>query len=272
MPYEIIAFLVGLGIIAFLKYGKGSLSGLTHLWHGSEKSGSDEKPSLLSSISSFKATLIKNTPGKALESKRWWWYITLVVVAIILVYVTPDAYKDYRFAIGGWFILLGLHLIVWPFFTEKTSLTTKVVMTAFMLFFINAAVLPNATRVEVKRFQDAKNAFDEGYGKAPAVQSVEQSIQAVYQLEITSVQLTIPVDETVFVAPPQGYRLSSALCPAENVMEITNGRDNERHRQIDCAGQITLDEAELYGKSFAFFQKPGGIQPSTVVVRWKKIV
>lgn len=142
---------------------------------GSSNGATGEKSGFYS-ISRFKTSLIKNTPGEDLEGKKWWWYTILVSVAIILVYALPEEHEEYRFAVGGWFILIALHLIVWPFFTEKTSLIAKVTMTAFILFFTNAAVFPKAAVFEVERFTNWRKTFDDNYGKAPASESAQQSV------------------------------------------------------------------------------------------------
>ncbi len=210
------------------------------------------------------------------DGKRFIWYVVVITAAFIAEYIAPEG-KGLIFR--GVVALVGAHLI-WTFVhSGKISALTWAFVIGMLTYFVLVWVYPNdmpriykASRgLLEKMMQSAADNMEsayEGYGKTPVVQSVEQQAQVVDQPEITSVQLTIPVDETVFVAPPQGYRLSSALCPAENVMEISNGRDDEILRQVDCAGQITLDEAELYGKSFAFFQKPGGTQSSIVVIRW----
>ncbi len=237
MSYEIIAFLVGLGIIAFLRFGKGSLSGLTKLLPSSSDEKSGEK-SGFSSFKSFKTALIENTPGKDLESKRWWWYTVLVVVAITLVYVTPETYKDYRFAVGGWFILLGLHLIVWPLFTEKTSLIAKVTMTAFIIFFTNAAVFPKTAVYEVERFNNWRKTFDNDYGKAPASKSVEKSaiVPAVYQPETRRNVITVTDKEFTEIPVPPGA-VASFDCPygAEARYYFTVGGGPLQQQDHDCA-------------------------------------
>lgn len=293
MPYEIIAFLVVLGIIIFLKYWKGSLSGLTKLWPGSGNGESGEKSGFFKNFfaevsEAEKSNFRKWREREKSEKDLWEMYAATAVLGILVAWITPDDYIEYRYAAAAVAVLLMLHLVVWPFFTKRTSTISKVVLSAIIIFYPAAWLIPaptkdgsgfadgvsaawriikkagqNGSAAMVKIADDYEKGIDSG-----ASQSVEQT--AVAKAEITSVQLTIPVDETVFVAPPHGYRLSSALCPPENVMEVTGNHD-EVLRQVDCAGRITLEEAELYGRKFAFFQKQGASQPSVVVVRWVKI-
>lgn len=220
------------------------------------------------------------------NDKKRVWLIVLATVTIIIanIFLPKEAVEktiENPYFWASVVALFGVH-IIWGIFapSKGTSLVEMTILYGIIFFYGLTLVFPNdivtirdswwgiTKKVVADAASNSKSA-NENYDKVEVSQSVEQT--AVAQAVVTSVQLTIPVDETVFVTPPQGYRLSSALCPPENVMEIT-GSHEEVLQQIDCAGKITLEEAELYGRKFAFFQKKGSTQPSVVVVRWVKIV
>lgn len=170
MPYEIIAFLVGLSIIVFLKFGKGSLSGLSF--------------PKLSLISEIKAWWGKKDP----EKKTWFLYAITAAIAITIVYLTPEKYSGSRYEIAGWFVLLVLHLVIWPFFTNKTSLGTKIIISAILIFYPLAVLFPNATKIWVADIKKSATKFDEGYGKEPPPAPKATATPAVYSQQALASQ------------------------------------------------------------------------------------
>lgn len=142
---------------------------------------------------------------KDMEARRWFLYTALVVIAITAVYVTPDKYSGYRFQIGGWIILAGLHLIIWPFFTEKTGLFTKVLITCFGLFFIFAVVTPNAIQKEVANVQGAIRNYDENYGKASVPNEAKQQ-KSSHAIATANRPATKALQQVVEVTPGGIFR------------------------------------------------------------------
>lgn len=212
---------------------------------GSSNGATGEKSGFFS-ISRFKTSLIENTPGEDLEGKKWWWYTILVSVAIILVYALPEEHKEYRFAVGGWFILIALHLIVWPFFTEKTSLIAKVTMTAFILFFTNAAIFPKTAVYEVERFNNWRKTFDDNYGKARVSEPAQQSAAtpARYQPEKRlDVLWLVPGDDFKEIPISPGAKFN-VECPPE-AEALLYYRDAPRGKPYNCAEERVVANGVL---------------------------
>lgn len=135
-------FLSILGFVYFLKSRNTTKAGVSGVSAevATETTVPATKNNLLAKIHS-------GWQAKNLEQKRWFLYTWLMVLAILVVYAVPhvnQAYESKRFLIGGIVVLLGLHLVIWPFFTEKTSMSTKIVATAVFLFLIMAVLAPNA--------------------------------------------------------------------------------------------------------------------------------
>lgn len=103
-------------------------------------------------------TRVQKWDEKDLEGKRWFMYTVLAVIAIFVSLISGPAS-------AGVVVLLGLHLVIWPFFTEKTSLITKVFISGFLLFYTAAFALPDGTvkmrdavwKVAQKKWKDAGN-------------------------------------------------------------------------------------------------------------------
>lgn len=213
---------------------------------------------------------------KELDDKRWFLYSAIAVLAIMLAYTIPDSWTaEERYYLLGGFVVVAVH-IVWLFFTDTTSITTKILVSAFLVFCFSAVLMPNTAN---KLWTDAKMAVNEYDARVKAGKPFfDESKPAVsvtqasppYQPQPLSDEKIIPIDTTVVVTTPPGHRLSSVECPPENVMEITDGNTNTI-RQVDCAGQITLKESELRNKEIVFFQKPGASAPSKIVVWWVKV-
>lgn len=266
----VLAFIIILGVLYFTtmlaaKYrdkATKALKGIQNLFKGTENS-------------SEKSTW-KKWKTKSPEDKRWFLYSAIAVLAIMLAYTIPDSWTaEERYYLLGGFVVVAVH-IVWLFFTDTTSITTKILVSAFLIFCFSAVLMPNTAN---KLWTDAKMAVNEYDARVKAGKPFfDESKPAVsvtqasppYQPQPLSDEKIIPIDTTVVVTTPPGHRLSSVECPPENVMEITDGNTNTI-RQVDCAGQITLKESELLNKEIAFFQKPGASAPSKIVVWWVKV-
>lgn len=158
------------------------------------------------------------------DDKKWFWYIIVLIVTITASAVSP---AEHRYTVAMIVALLGLH-VVWLFLiTEKISTVTKVVITAFLLFFIAAGLLPGTDkyfsakwRVVKKDVADAgaeAKSYADDYEKeiTSTVVSAQQSvvIPAVYQL------VTLP-PQTLQVIPGEGFKKVS-IPPGRILKDVT---------------------------------------------------
>ena len=119
MWYEIIAFLVALGFLAFLKYGKGSLSIIKLPFPVGGARGS-------ASISSLSE--------EDLAEKRMSWYVILAVISALVA-------KMFGYTPAGIIALVGVHIVWWRY-RKKGSSLTKLVVYGMLTFFVLAWLYP----------------------------------------------------------------------------------------------------------------------------------
>lgn len=128
-------------------------------------------------------TRVQKWDDRGPEGKRWFLYTVLAVIAIFVSWISGPAS-------AGIVVLLGLHLVIWPFFTEKTSLMTKVFISGFLLFYTAAFALPDGTlkmrdavwKVAKKKWKDTGNeaeAWADRYEKGlPSPETKEEQVEA----------------------------------------------------------------------------------------------
>lgn len=197
----------------------------------------------------------KRWEEKSLEDKRWFLYVTIAIIATTAVYLTPDEYSEHRFQVAGWIVLLGLHLVIWPFFTEKTSLSTKIVITGFLLFFISGVIFPNATKTEVANVQKGLTSFDENYGKRISATGKQQTAR----ITLTSKLSVVPggIFKKVEISPEKVIEKISWSCPKGCIAEIQHEGDllcNDGNFQgVSCVAIIvgyTSRNVAIYREQF----------------------
>lgn len=209
-------FFSTLALILFLKFGSGKLSGTmlqaitTKLENLLAPSGSDAKKGWWEK--------------KDIDSQRWFLYTALAVIAIVIVYAAPEKWSAYRYTVAGAVVLLGLHLVIWPFYTEKTSLMTKVFITGFLLYFISAFAFPDTVRIgnagiriveaNVKKAADQASRYAENLEKGSAASNKSTSVGNVPTKKIA---LTSDWSEPSYFNPSGGIFRFHCTVPGAKV-------------------------------------------------------
>ncbi len=205
------------------------------------------------------------------DGRKLFLYVLTIIIAYAAGYFAPEG-KDviYRGAAA----LIVLHFI-WTFSSGKAGKLTWTIVVGMLVYFVLALMYPNdASRIRNASWEISKNVMssvangmESLSGNSERETPVDARTSAISSQRIVSVPYIIPIDASITLENLPGYRISSMECPPENVIEIA-----DTARQIDCAGQITLNENELRNKKeIVFFQKPGGTETSTVVVWWTKV-
>lgn len=125
MSYEILAFLVGLGVVLYVKFWKVNLSKLT-IPDGLKK--------ILTSSVSADSTSGKKPTDDSSDGKRLFWYVVLVMISAIVA-------KFIGYAPAGIIALIGVH-IVWLVYRNKSGWLMPMVIYGMLAFFILAWLLP----------------------------------------------------------------------------------------------------------------------------------
>lgn len=166
---------------------------------------------------------------KDIESRRWFLYIALAVIAIFVAYLIPDGPDgngSYRYKIMGAIVLIGLHLVIWPFFTDKTSALTKFLVSAFLIFCVVAFLFPNVADKTWKSVKNQATDFDNNYGKPQVVTSQVAIAPAVYQTGILPPQTlhVIPGERFKKINIPPGRIIKDMTwdCPDGCILEIVH--------------------------------------------------
>ncbi|MFA5997500.1 MAG: hypothetical protein WC791_03365 [Candidatus Paceibacterota bacterium] len=101
---------------------------------------------------------------KDLNAKAWFLYTSNAIVSILITsvvaYVFDGVYAEWRFFAGGAFFWLVCHLVIWTFYTDKTSNSTKAFVVATAIFFFFAVVIPDATVRAVERVDEMRKGYD----------------------------------------------------------------------------------------------------------------
>jgi len=200
MWYEIIAFLVALGFLAFLKYGKGSLSIIKLPFPVGGARGS-------ASISSLSE--------EDLAEKRMSWYVILAVISALVA-------KMFGYTPAGIIALVGVHIVWWRY-RKKGSSLTKLVVYGMLTFFVLAWLYPvEATKTRDTGIKIFGNAVAGASNTAESLAKGDESKASVSAENPTSVRKVALTREwsKPFVSPPSGGMMRYGCTKTGSMMKI----------------------------------------------------
>lgn len=192
---------------------------------------------------------------KTLEQKRWFLYVWIMIIAITVVYVVKHsfggAYENMRFFIGGVVVLFVLHAVIWPFFTEKTSIITKAVTFAVFAFLSWSVITPDATVRVMKIYDDKiKDINENAFKGSPRPTSVaaparyqpgpRKAYQSKTQKETRTIVFYATEDKFTEVKIPPGVQFSID-CPDDGLAKVFH-RDAQQGIIHDCALPFEVGE------------------------------
>lgn len=199
---------------------------------------------------------------KSDEEKVWFLYVMTAVVSITIVYMTPEAYASNSYVFAGIFVLAMLHLVIWPLYTKKTSVVTKIVISAILTFFITAVILPKSTKSWVAEVKASIMEFDAKKHTTPASTVVATAPQAnqvsakvtepkfilVKAAQATFTEVKIPETKDGRIPPNM---LFSAECPSGVQMAVVTDANPQGNVFEDCSKPINLPK-DLSGVRIGF--------------------
>lgn len=205
---------------------------------------------------------------KSPEDKRWFLYTAIAVLAIMLAYTIPDSWTaEERYYLLGGFVVVAVH-IVWLFFTDTTSITTKILVSAFLVFCFSAVLMPNTAN---KLWTDAKMTVNEYDARVKAGKPFfDESKPAVsitqasppYQPQTRIVEVIATEDTFTPVNIPSGAQFSID-CPENGLARIYH-REVPQGYEHDCAKPLEIGE-NLHNFQVGFASK--NETPAKVVVK-----
>lgn len=164
------------------------------------------------------------------ENKVWFLYKALAILAITIGFIAGD--EPIRYVAMCATALLGLHLVIWPFFTETTSASTKIVVTSFLVFCIIAGFVPNFTHSTMTGIKKAVADFDSGQGQEEKVAqrqttSLKKAPSGTLHGKEPSPQILnlVPNRKFAGVITPYGKWTMSADCPAGCISQVDHDGD-----------------------------------------------
>lgn len=225
MSYEIIAFLVGLSIIAFLRFGKGSLSRLTQLLPVSSNEDTSEKSGATKKFKGF------------MENEERFWLLGFIVVAVItiLLYTVLDETKSDRWRIVGLITLVGMHVFIfWNFFRallykDKLHPATKFFVGACLIFWSIALFVPNFAQWMVTGTKNTVSDFDADFdpdamAKGKVVQQSAPADNNTGSYVASQTLQVVPGERFKKVSIPPGRIIKDLTwdCPDGCILEIVH--------------------------------------------------
>lgn len=199
---------------------------------------------------------------KDLNQKRWFLYALLAAIAIGAAYTTDG--KE-QFILMGAVVLIGLHVVIWPFFTDKTSLMTKIIIGGFLFFCAAAYLFPNTANTTWKEVKTQAKNFDEGFtpDKIYSWQKTSPAVDSPAS-ETLSIPMTVSSDKYIEVMTPAGYRYANTECPANAVMGIQGPNVPGGTLEIDCAEPRGVPAYMFEGARIGYRSKNSTPQAITV--------
>lgn len=194
---------------------------------------------------------------KSRKRRLWFLYTALMVIAILIAYTVPyynnGEYTSLRFQIGGYVALLVLHIVIWPFYSKKTSFTKKVVVTSVLLFVISAVLAPNAAERFMASVDNKIKEFDQNAFKEASIDGKDRKTpKARSAIPWNKMKWTTPVvvTETAYVPIgiiPLGVKKYAIRCQGGMLLVWT---DSPLHgKTVDC-------DKEINGKDIGYSKEP----------------
>lgn len=227
MSYEIIVFLVFLGIIAFFKFWKGSMSGVK--------------------LPGIKMSSLQIWWGEKDESgKKWSWYIAILLFAYFIYLVSPKGYEVAARAIAA---IVPLH-IVWGVVGKKVSFFTKIIVSGMLVYFVLAWLTPEIATYRDAKWSTVKKSVakmaseaeydDKNYGKETAKKQ-PNGVRAGYRPQTRVVEVTVTEDKYTEVKIPLGVKFSID-CPEDGLAKVFHRDAPPEGIPYDCAEPIQVGE------------------------------
>lgn len=211
----------------------------------------------------FNFDLAKWWGKKDNDNKVWFLYKSLAILAITVGYIAGDG--AIRYTAMGVIVLLLLHLVIWPFFTETTSTTTKIIVGGFLVFCVFGFLFPNLTDRVVSSTKNWGSNIDKSYiGQSDVMKTTGK-------IPLQKVPIEPPL-QTLYLVPGENFRSPvipngtsiidniNADCPLNCIVQVDHDSD-----QI-CTENGSGDyETDRHGKKWLLGKYQGSKCMFTIV-------